>query len=1636
MSESPLRKTELPHGTTEEAARIDESTALPQSTIEEMHHSFVNDLCEDEADLLRELSIEEPRFGKFIIEYSVGRYGQAEVIKAFDPDLGRFVALKIYSAWKTPSVRDAILAEGQALANVSSPFIAKCYSVDIVLGVPVLVMEWVDGQTLDEFVFTNEFTYNEIAAILLDLATGVAEIHKQGLLHRDLKPSNVLIDDNGDPKIIDFGLATGMSKSKRKVVGTYPFMSPEQASHRFNQVGKPTDIFGLGGILYFMLVGRPIYEATKREEIREMAKLCEIVAPKSIESAVPAYLDDICKKCLAKSPQKRYGCATELISDLRKWKLFSSLKSMALVAGLIILLALVPCVYLMNSSGSNNASFLAASKSESVKQSMIEFVNEQMDRWPEDKTKPIEFSVFLDDEKFELTGMEFDPSGKILQLDESKQVAFGIRSIENAHIYLLTLQVHSLHELELDPVGDTGKTIGGNYEPYLLTLLGPAEGKANENDILRTKTLPQEFTGVVEFLVAIALSQPADQEQLQELVLTRSGLPGKKGIGPENDQLRGFKEGNQVVSCKCVPYYISKSASNTRGDSPDIAKSMDDDETRADKQTQTSNPPPETPKLKFGGKTEHQLALEGNFREAIRVARLRAKDRVVSQRKIQGYRGAAIYAEMLPDLEEAIELRNLEVETAIAYSRTPGFSERKREALVDECLANLARTEELEKLTTDQIHRFAVASRDVLRFSPANNQSASPEELIEHLDDARTRLERLVGVDHRRTLDCRWYLAISKLKNGELVGLLDELRELETQYVKHLGEFFRQREGLCRMQADVLAQFFGDFPSAVKKLEQAIEIESVLRSPDHAKTLRLRVAVAKLLTEMGRFEEATDLVLEVCELAAIDRREREGVPNISLVHVDAEAAKVFFSLGNYDRAGEHALIAIQEIERFISYSEARGRFVNRSGVEISLSNAYELLAECQIKKSEFEAARESLKIANDIFPASKNDFYTIQRDRRIATLLCQSKDYESAIRLSRDALEKYLEESQKLVQNRAVDDVTTVELHARNRLPVLIGNLGEVLLLAGEFEEAKGNLLKAISEEEDNEFPRRRLLASWYKSLAIANVRSDDFGETESHLDTAFNILNQSFSDLSVGYSDTESTQLVAELDEILQYSTDVCISNGDQDRLWKCIEKLWMTKGVLFDSFSARHLAMKGFKDEHLQSYVAKLHLVEDRIDNATSGAAEIEYIRELENQASVLRRKIERHTPHGTKKPVGLADVIKRLPGNVAIVEYAHSRDIETDDLKLHAFIISAGKSEALISQVALGLASDVSSELTAFYESVGGLLDARGFREPKSGGGKVELANSFAKQVWHPIDKTLAGNAEINHVIVNPKGLLHGVPWKLLSRSDGVAMIDAPYSISNAVSARDILKSLDVVKPQINKNVLLCGGFKYGPIADELDLASPYDDNEMDFRGWPELPHTQEEIESIEKIVGSKFSVTKLTGLLATEDNILNSLGKSRIVHIASHGCFRGPDTSSSTFNSIQNRFPLLSSGIICSNANLAGEDAYMNASEVFRRDLSDVALVTLSACSSGRGVNLRGQGYLGIEFSVRAAGARASLSSLWPVGDKATKELMVEFYKNYLNGFSKAKSLQLAQQKMRDRGYKPADYGSWFVSGDFR
>ncbi|MEZ6128884.1 MAG: protein kinase [Planctomycetaceae bacterium] len=255
----------------------------------------------------------------------ISRGGMGIIYKAHQPEFDRTVALKfiLLGRWASAADHERFRVEAQALGRLRHPAIAAVYSSGDFDGHPYLVMEFIDGRSLQQRIVEAPLPADSAAEICMQVSRAIAEAHRNQILHRDLKPSNILIDQNQQPRVTDFGLAKVLDDQRDvtvtgQIVGTPGYMSPEQAQE--NAAIKPvSDVYSLGAVLYASLTGRPPFRTESTAQTLLMVQTVEPPALRLLDPAIPRDLETICLKCLRKNPQARYATADELADDLQQF---------------------------------------------------------------------------------------------------------------------------------------------------------------------------------------------------------------------------------------------------------------------------------------------------------------------------------------------------------------------------------------------------------------------------------------------------------------------------------------------------------------------------------------------------------------------------------------------------------------------------------------------------------------------------------------------------------------------------------------------------------------------------------------------------------------------------------------------------------------------------------------------------------------------------------------------------------------------------------------------------------------------------------------------------------------------------------------------------------------------------------------------------------------------------------------------------------------------------------------------------------------------------------------------------------------------------------------------------------------------
>jgi eukaryotic-like serine/threonine-protein kinase len=261
---------------------------------------------------------------RYRLEASIGSGGMAQVFRGQDTTLDRQVAIKILAPQfaRDPSFVERFRREAQAAARLNHPNIVNVYDTGVDGDTNYIVMEYVEGRTLAEYLTRGgTLAPRKAAEIAEKVAEALAAAHAQGVIHRDIKPANIMVTRDGRVKVMDFGIARLVAgpdtvEQTAAVLGTAAYLSPEQAQGQ--TVDARSDLYSLGIVLYEMVTGKPPFTGDSAMAVAYKHVQETPLPPSSLNADVPPRLDAVVMRALAKNPANRYQSAGEFRDDLMR----------------------------------------------------------------------------------------------------------------------------------------------------------------------------------------------------------------------------------------------------------------------------------------------------------------------------------------------------------------------------------------------------------------------------------------------------------------------------------------------------------------------------------------------------------------------------------------------------------------------------------------------------------------------------------------------------------------------------------------------------------------------------------------------------------------------------------------------------------------------------------------------------------------------------------------------------------------------------------------------------------------------------------------------------------------------------------------------------------------------------------------------------------------------------------------------------------------------------------------------------------------------------------------------------------------------------------------------------------------------
>jgi hypothetical protein len=455
------------------------------------------------------------RVGDYRILEPLGQGGMGVVFLGEHVVTGARYAVKTIPDTADAGQIDRLKREGEALASVPPhPNVVRIHSLGHAYGRLYLIMDVVTGGTLEARCKNGPLPVVEAARVVRGLALGIGAMHEKGILHRDVKPSNVLFDDEGTPKIVDFGLALlgGANRLTRtgEMLGTPSYMAPEQVLTDRDRMGPWTDVYGLGGVLYHALVGEPPFKGRGIAEVLTQVVQDAPRAPRAIRPEVPPELDALCLRALAKDPADRptsaqlAGALLPFLEEARPLKARPRPVWALFPAGLLLLLLASPFAFFRQRAKAPEAqpahaadsAFVAPVPSAAKPKPRAAFA------WRYEPGKTVHVAL--------ATQFDFGMAG--FAREQRQKLGFSLRADRGSGSAPLVLQgmiesieVHSA--IEIGRGVTTGSALGGRFRPFDFDSTQPghesspldaAIGKSFSFALEPTTGLVSSMTGVSE----------------------------------------------------------------------------------------------------------------------------------------------------------------------------------------------------------------------------------------------------------------------------------------------------------------------------------------------------------------------------------------------------------------------------------------------------------------------------------------------------------------------------------------------------------------------------------------------------------------------------------------------------------------------------------------------------------------------------------------------------------------------------------------------------------------------------------------------------------------------------------------------------------------------------------------------------------------------------------------------------------------------------------------------------------------------------------------------------------------------------------------------------------------------------------
>lgn len=599
---------------------------------------------------------------------------------------------------------------------------------------------------------------------------------------------------------------------------------------------------------------------------------------------------------------------------------------------------------------------------------------------------------------------------------------------------------------------------------------------------------------------------------------------------------------------------------------------------------------------------------------------------------------------------------------------------------------------------------------------------------------------------------------------------------------------------------------------------------------------------------------------------------------------------------------------------------------------------------------------------------------------------------------------------------------------------------GQIMYYLNQFDSALLfynlclNGLKSISGEKSIDYQEAKIeVATFYWNI-------NKIEEAEQLMSEGCTKLKEFMVNNMSGFSEKQRQEYVNILSENMSkyYSLNHIYYNSNKGMATTAYNFILQSKGLNFNSTNYFNKLISSSGDTILNKRIQELKNMRKQLVIYYAKNIRHSSIDSLEDILTTSEQALTFDSPsfaNFQKQNNATFDDVKKnlVPGEAAIEFISfpyYNKDIRTDSILLGAYVVTATSEQA--SYISLCNNSTLVNLLKA--QGIAG----RGTIKPNS----KKLNETFKilySKVWDPLENYLPG---IKKIFIASDGLLNRLAFISLQDKNDKLIFDK-YEVHFVLSTKDIAKVKASQKKFVKSSISLFGGANYslvnkGALKDSL---IGYRSLPLGMGGtseWDFLPSTLTEVKNISKeLKVNKWIVNSYIGNEASENNFKYQNGKNApsLIHIATHGFYFPLIRRSNSINTLNSKFvykesenPMLRSGLLFSSANEAwmgktvkddSEDGILTAFELANIDLSKTELIVLSACETGLGDVLNGEGVFGLQRAIKLAGVNKMIVSLWSVPDRETAEMMEEFYSALLKEKSIFKAFHFAQTVMRNR-----------------